>query len=166
MATIIAIPIFVALAILQSSVVSRLPLLQGTTDLILLTIIAWALQKKVETAWQWCIIGGLVTNIVSAVPFGVPLLGYALTTSIALALRRRVWQVPILAMFLVTFLGTIITQGLALASLRLNGSPIPVIVAFNLVTLPSILLNLLFAVLVYALVGELAGWLYREEIEV
>ena len=166
MATLIAIPIFVALAILQSSIVSRLPLLQGTTDLILLTIIAWALQKKVETAWQWCIIGGLVTNIVSAVPFGVPLLGYALTTSIALALRRRVWQVPILAMCLVTFLGTIITQGLALVSLRLNGSPIPVFVALNLVTLPSILLNLLFAILVYALVGELAGWLYREEIEV
>ena len=166
MATLIAIPIFVALAILQSSIVSRMPLLQGTTDLILLTIIAWALQKKVETAWQWCIIGGLVTNIVSAVPFGVPLLGYALTTSIALALRRRVWQVPILAMFLVTFLGTIITQGLALAALRLSGSPIPVIEALNLVTLPSILLNLLFAILVYALVGELAGWLYREEIEV
>jgi rod shape-determining protein MreD len=166
MATLIAIPIFTLLAILQSSLISRLPLLQGTTDLILLTIAAWALQKKVETAWQWCIIGGLATNIVSAVPFGVPLLGYALTTSIALGLRRRVWQVPILAMFLVTFLGTIITHGLVLASLRLSGSPIPVVEALNLVTLPSILLNLLFAVLIYALASELAGWLYREEIEV
>jgi hypothetical protein len=53
-----------------------------------------------------------------------------------------------------------------LASLRLSGSPIPVVEALNLVTLPSILLNLLFAVLIYALASELAGWLYREEIEV
>jgi hypothetical protein len=38
--------------------------------------------------------------------------------------------------------------------------------ALNIVTLPSILMNLLFAIPVYALVSELADWLYPEEIEV
>lgn len=166
MAALIAIPVLGGLAMLQSSILSRLPLLHGSSDLIMLAIIAWALQKKTQTAWQWCIIGGLVANLTSALPLGVPLMGYILTTAIALLLRQRVWQVPILAMFLVTFLGTLITHGITVFALRLQGDPIPVLEAFNLITLPSILLNLLFAVLVYALAGELARWLYPEELAV
>ena len=166
MATLIAIPVLGVLAILQSSVVSRLPLLHGSSDLIMLAIIAWTLQKKTQTAWQWCIIGGLVTNITSAVPFGVPLIGYSIITGIALLLRRRVWQVPVLAMFLVTFLGTLVTQGITLFVLRLVGSPIPVLESFNLIILPSMLLNLLLAIPIYALAVELARWLYPEELEV
>jgi rod shape-determining protein MreD len=166
MATLIAIPVMAALAILQSGLISRLPLLHGTADLILLMIAAWALQKRVNTAWQWCIIGGLVVNIISAVPLGVPLAGYSLTTALALALRRRVWQVPVLAMLLVVFVGTLITQGLTLLVLRFFGSQIPVSEALNLVILPSLLLNLLLAVPFYALAGELANWLYPEEIKV
>jgi rod shape-determining protein MreD len=166
MATLIAIPMIGILAILQAGLISRLPMLHGTADLILLMIIAWALQKRVETAWQWCIIGGLVVNIISAVPFGMPLLGYSLTTAVALALRRHIWQVPILAMFLVAFLGTLITQGITLLSLRIGGVPIPIPEALNLVILPSVLLNLLFAIPMYFLAGELAGWLYPEEIKI
>lgn len=166
MAVLISIPVLGVLALLQSSLISRLPLLQGTPDLIMLTLIAWSLQKRVQTAWQWSIIGGLVVSLFSAVPFGVYLAGYGLTTGLALVLRRRVWQVPVLAMFLVSFLGTLITQGLTLLVLRLTGSSIPVLDALNLITLPSILLNLLFAIPIYAGIGELAGWLYPEEIEV
>jgi rod shape-determining protein MreD len=166
MAVLISIPVLGVLAILQSSLVSRLPLLQGIPDLIMLAIIAWSLQKRVQTAWQWSIIGGLVVGVYSAVPFGVYLVGYGLTTGVALVLRRRVWQVPILAMFLVTFLGTLITQSITLLALRLSGSTIPLWDALNLVTLPSILLNLLFAIPIYAVINELAGWLYPEEIEV
>jgi rod shape-determining protein MreD len=166
MATLIAIPVLGVLAILQSSIVSRLPLLHGISDLIMLAIIAWTLQKKTQTAWQWCIIGGLIANITSAVPLGVPLVGYSIITGIALLLRRRVWQVPILAMFLVTLLGTLITQGITLFALRLAGSPIPVLESFNIIILPSMLLNMLLSIPVYALAGELARWLYPEELEV
>lgn len=166
MALLIAFPILGGLAILQSSIISRLPLLHGTADLVMLSLIAWALQKKVQTAWQWSIIGGLAMNITSALPLGVPVISYSLTTGLALILRRRVWQVPILAMFLVTFTGTLISHGVTLFVLRLTGSPIDVMQAFNLVTLPSILMNMIFAIPVYALISELAGWLYPEEIEV
>jgi rod shape-determining protein MreD len=166
MAILIAIPLLGSLAIVQSSIISRLPLLHGTADLVMLSIIAWALQKRVQTAWQWSIIGGLAMNITSAIPLGVPLISYALTTGMALVLRRRVWQVPILAMFLVTFIGTLISHGITLFVLRLTGSPINIMEALNQITLPSIIMNLLFAIPVYALINELAGWLYPEEIEV
>jgi hypothetical protein len=50
--------------------------------------------------------------------------------------------------------------------LRLFGNPLPWIEAFNLITLPSIILNLLFAIPAYALLGDLANFLYPEELAV
>ncbi len=127
MSTLIAIPILGLLVMLQSAIVSRIPLLHGTTDLVLLALLAWALQKRVQTAWRWVIIGGLLVNIASSLPPLIPLVGYALSTGFALLLRRRVWQVPLLAMFTATFIGTLITQTVALAALLLTGHPIPVL---------------------------------------
>jgi cell shape-determining protein MreD len=166
MTTLIAIPILGLLVLVQSAFASRVPLLHGTTDLVLLALLAWALQKRVQTAWRWVIIGGLLVNLVSSLPPLIPLVGYALSTGFALLLRKRVWQVPLLAMFAATFTGTLITQGVALAALILTGHPIPVWEAFDLVFLPSALLNLVFAIPAYTLVGDLANWLYPEEIEV
>ncbi len=166
MAILIAIPILGLLVIIQSSIVSRVPLIQGIPDLILLTILGWSLQKKVQTAWQWCIIGSLMVGFVSALPIGVVLASYSLSTGLALALRRRVWQIPILAMFVVTFFGTLITHGVSLLALRLAGNPIPILESVNLIILPSVLLNLLFAIPAYALMGDLAKWIYPEELEV
>jgi rod shape-determining protein MreD len=166
MATLIAIPILSVLLIFQSAVLSRITLLHGSADLLLLAVVAWALQKRVDTAWHWSVIAGLMISFVSALPFGVALIGYPLVAGLALLLRQRVWQVPILAMFVATFFGTLATQALALAALRLSGDPLPILQAFNLIILPSILLNLLLAIPAYALLGDLAGWLYPEELEV
>jgi rod shape-determining protein MreD len=165
-ATLIAIPLLGLLTIFQTALVSRIPLLNGTADLVLLAVVAWALQKRVRTAWQWSIIGGLLVSMVSALPLGIPLVGYSLATGLALLLRRRVWQAPILAMFIAVFAGTLTNLGVDLVAVLASGSPIPPFEAFNLVVLPSVLLNLLFAVPAYALMGDLAGWLYPEEIEV
>jgi rod shape-determining protein MreD len=164
-ATLVAIPVLVFLAVFQSAVLSRFLLLRGTADLVLLAIIAWSLQKRVTTAWQWGIIGGLITGIYSALPLGVPMIGYLLTVFIALLLRRRIWQVPIFAMFVTVFIGTLVSHLLTIMALRLTGNPMSFFDAFNLVTLPSLLVNILFSLPIYALINELAGWLYPEELE-
>ena len=166
MAVIIAAPILGALVILQSVVLSRVPLLYGTPDLVLLAVIAWALQKRVQTAWQWGIIGGLFVSYVSALPFGILLFGYLLVVGLVLAMRSRIWQVPILAMFIATFVGTLITHLLALIALRIIGNPISWLEALNMITLPSVIYNMMLALPFFVLLGDLAKWLYPEEIEI
>ena len=166
MATLISIPILIVLAILQTAILSQLQILRGTSDLILIIIIAWALQKRVQTAWQWGIIGGLITSIFSALPFGVAIAGYLVSIGIALLIRRRIWQVPILAMFVSVFLGTLITHLIDLVALNLVGNPMPWLEALNLITLPSLLVNLLLAIPAYALMADLARWIYPDELEV
>ena len=151
--------------ILQTSLLSRFPLLEGTSDLVMLAVIAWALQKRVETAWQWCIIGGLIFSLVSALPVGVALIAYSLVTALALVLKRHVWQAPLLAMLVTTFLGTIIMHAVSLVAVILSGTNLPVGDVINMITLPSLLLNLLLAIPVYAIITDLARWLYPEELE-
>lgn len=166
MAILIAIPILSLLLVVQTAIISRAPLLQGTADILLLTVIAWALQERVRSAWYWAVLAGLLVSFVSGLPYGLLLAGYLLATGIALALRQRVWQAPILAMFAATFFGTLIVHLISLLVLRISGNPMPILEALNLITLPSLLLNLLLAVPIYAVFSDLAKWVYPEQLEI
>jgi rod shape-determining protein MreD len=166
MATFIAIPILGFLVMLQSAVLTRFPLLHGTADLVLLAVIAWSLQKRVQTAWQWGIIGGLLVGLVSALPFWAAISIFALAVVISLALRQRVWQAPILAMFIATFLITLLAHAITVLALRLTGTSLPLVQTLNLISLPTVILNLVFAIPAFYLLADLAKWLYPEELEV
>ena len=165
MAVLIAAPILAALIILQTAVLSRIPLLHGTTDLVLVALLAWALQKRVRTAWFWAIMGGLLIGYVSALPFGAVVVGYLLAVGLAVLLKQRVWQVPILAMLVATLFGTLLVNLVVITALRIADTPLLFWEAINLVTLPSVLLNLLVAIPFYALFSDLAKWLYPEPLE-
>ena len=93
-------------------------------------------------------------------------LAYLLTTGIAQLLRRRVWQVPLLAMFVTTFFGTLLTQGFSIGAVLISGTSLPLLETLNLITLPSLLLNLLLALPIYLLIGDLADWLYPQVLEI
>jgi len=166
MAILIAAPILAALIIIQTAVLSRIPLLQGTTDLVLVALLAWALQKRVRTAWFWAIIGGLLVSYVSALPLGAVLVGYLLAVGLAVLLKQRVWQVPVLAMLVATLFGTLIVNLVEITALRIVETPLPFWTAINLVTLPSVLLNLLIAIPFYTIFSDLANWLYPEPLEI
>jgi rod shape-determining protein MreD len=156
----------VVLLIIQSVVVSRLPLLHGTADIILLVLVAWALQEKVKHAWAWALIGGLMVSLVSATPYFCPLIGYLLAVGIARFLQRHVWQMPILAMFVATVVGTLIQQALYFVVLQIHGTPLPLSDSLSLIILPSALLNLLLSLPFYALISDLANWVYPVEVEI
>lgn len=166
MRTLLAVPVLGIALMLQTAILSDMRLLHGTADLVLVAVIAWALHKRVDSAWQWGIIAGLLVTIVSGLPLGVDLIAYPLAVGIAILLRQRVWQIPVLAMFVSTIIGTIVVHGLSLIALRLTGTSLPMIESLELVTLPSILLNLLVAIPLFAVFSDFAEWLYPEEIEV
>ncbi len=166
MPVLLSLPILMFALMLQTIIVSTLPILSGYADLILLVLVAWSLQERARSAWIWALVGGVMVSFVSAAPLGTPLVGYLVVTAIARLLRRRVWQTPILSMFLVTFVGSLITQGLVMGAMIFRGVPLPVLDSINLVILPATLLNLLLALPVYAVVTDLAQWVYPEEVEV
>jgi hypothetical protein len=106
-----------------------------------------------------------LVGYVSALPFGAVLVGYLLAVGLAILLKQRIWQVPILAMLVATFFGTLLVNLVIITALRVTDTPIGFWEAINLVTLPSVLLNLLVAIPFYAVFSDLAKWLYPEPLE-
>jgi hypothetical protein len=90
----------------------------------------------------------------------VPVLGYMAVVGLARVFQRRVWQAPLLAMFSITFLGTIILTLLSFGILRFLDVPLLIGDVLGLLTLPSVLLNMLLAIPAYAVMRDLARWVY------
>src|SRR5690606_22402204 len=112
-----AVPVILLAVILQSAVFSRVYLLSGIADLPLVMLAAWALQDDSDSAWHWAIATGLLVGFVSGIPLLVPVVGYVFVVVLAYVFQRRVWQAPLLAMFSITFLGTIFVSLLSIAVL-------------------------------------------------
>jgi rod shape-determining protein MreD len=163
---ILSFPVMAILVMLQMVVVSRLPLLGGTADLVLLVLIAWALQERVKMTWLWAIIGGVLVGYVSALPWVAPLISYLLITALIRYFQKKVWQSPIMAMFVCTTIGSIFSQLISIAAIRFSGTHLPIAESLSLVVLPSTILNLILALPVYAVVADMASWLYPQEVEV
>ena len=157
--------LFGILAIIQSTIVSTMPLLKGTADLFLLFIVAWALQDRGESAWQWCLIGGVLASLYSGLPFGVFIVAYLICVGIARLLKRRIWKAPFLAMLAATFVSTIIVNLMSMVARVITGVDIPLMDMLNLIILPSLLLNLVLAIPVFSIMHDMAVWLYPEELE-
>ncbi len=166
MRNIIAIPLIGMAVILQTAIISQISLLSGFADLLLVMLAAWALQDGVNTAFQWAFLAGLMLSFVSHMPWFILLPGYFMVVLLALLFQRRVWQAPLLAMFSVTFLGTFWLHLLSFVYLRLSGDPLPFSDAMGLITLPSLLLNLLLSIPVYGLMRDLAHWVFPSMEEV
>lgn len=160
MRNLVAVPVILLSVILQSAVISRVYLLSGIADLPLVMLAAWALQDEVDSAWHWAAATGLLVGFISGISWIVPFAGYIAVVALAQIFQRRVWQAPLLAMFSITFVGTIIVSLLSFGVLRFQDVPLPISDVLGLLTLPGVLLNMLLAIPAYAVMRDLARWVY------
>ena len=160
MRNLVAVPVILLTVILQSAVISRVYLLSGIADLPLVMLAAWALQDGVDSAWHWAIATGLLIGFISGISWVVPVAGYIAVVVVAYLFQRRVWQAPLLAMFSITFLGSIFVSFLSVGVLGFSGVELPISDVLGLVMLPGVLLNMLLAIPVYTVMRDLARWVY------
>jgi hypothetical protein len=152
--------------VLQNSIVTRLQMLNGAADLVLLVLVSWILQADERQHWQWGLLAGLLVGISSAIPFWVPVIGYVSFVVIVTAVQRRVWQVPIWLLVISTFFGTFLIYGLEIFYRWLTAVPLDLIEVMNIVLLPSLVMNMILVLPVYAFIGEIAKRVYPKEVEV
>lgn len=152
--------------ILQTAIFSQTPLVSGTADMILLFLAAWSLQEEVKNSWLWTVIAGILVSVFSAMPFFAPLIAYLGVVGLSKALQRRVWQNPLLAMLIVVLLGTFFQLALYVIVLQITGAPISWAQSLDNVMLPSVLLNMIFALPIYAIVKDLSRRISPLEVDV
>jgi hypothetical protein len=160
MDTIIAVPILFLTLLIQITAVSRLPLLHGNADLVLLTLIAWGICAKSKNAWIWALIGGLMTSFVSAVPGLAIIIPYIVVAIFAQILHNRLSQSPILAMLIITILGSFMVQLMTMALLNIKDISVEFALAFEAILIPSLILNLFLSLPVYLYMKDISRWVY------
>jgi hypothetical protein len=159
-----AIPVLGLALMLQLSILSRMMLLSGNADLILLVLAAWALQERARGAWIWGVAASLLAGLISGIPWYIYLVGYLSVVGAAKLLIHRIWQAPLLAMFTVTLIGTLELLMLTYIRQTVFESAIPFSSVFFQLVLPSVLLNLLLAIPVHAFIRDLTDRLYPAEV--
>ncbi len=157
---------FVLAMMLQYGVFSRWTILSGSPDLVLLLVIALCLHQKHKRFWILILIMGGVVGFVSALPYFVPMIVYMAVYLMSVSLKERVWQTPLLGMFLLTFGATILDHFLSIAILFLQRIPFVFSEALVNVVLPAVFLNMFLAIPVHAIVRELSLWLYPQGAQV
>lgn len=165
MAVLVGIPVLALSVILQSTVFSRVTLINGSVDLVMLVVASWALHDTSEDEWVWAVMAGALFGFVTALPFWVPVVAFLLVTLMAVYLKRRVWQIPVLALFITVVTGTLILHLLTALVLTILQTPFTFGEAFNRIILPSLLLNLLAAIPVNGLISEISNWVSPDDLE-
>lgn len=156
---------FVLALMLQYGIFSRWTLLAGSADVVLLFIIAWCLHERSRRGWILVLVFGVIVGFISAMPWFFPVGIYMAVYLAARYLRVWVWQTPLLGMFLLTFVATLLTQLATIAYMFVMRLPFSVTDALINVTLPSLLLNIFMSIPVHAIVIEMARSAYPKGLE-
>ncbi len=166
MKTLVAVLTIGISVLLQSSLVVRFNLLNGAADLVLLVLVSWMLQEGSKAHLQWCLIAGLLVGFISEMPIWLPLVAYVLVMLVVRNILMRIWQSSVIVLFFVTLIGSGLVLGLEYMYLALVQGTLPFMETFNLVILPSIVLNILLILPVNALIAELAHTVYPPAVEI
>ncbi len=160
---IIGLPYLAVTGFLQVSLISKVRLLQGAPDLLMLAILAWSINAKTKYAWIIVIFAGLVMSYLSAMPMDGYIWMYLFLWLIIRFLKMKVWQMPMILMLFMTILGTIFTSFGTLGLLLLQNASVILMDAVRQILVPSLVLNLIFAVPVYAFLNDVINSIYINE---
>ena len=160
----LAVPVLLLFSVFQISVISRIQLINGTADIILLTIAAWGIRDKNRSVFLWGLVGGLFISITSSMPLFTPIIPYMVIAILTQIFQTRIWQAPIISVIVVVIIGTLFQHVFHLFVLLIDGLELNWSIALQAVTLPTIFLNLILLFPVYILINDLRKWATREEI--
>ncbi len=164
MAYLIGVPMLALLAVLQSTVVSHLHLLDGRPDLVLLAVVAWGLAGRNEEAMLWGMIGGLFLDLLSGLPFGRSAIALVMVAYLVSLLEGRFWETFLFMPLGVMLLASFVFHALGLLTLMLSGRELWLSFAITRVILPSTFLNLVFVIPATHLANGLRNRLFPPEV--
>ncbi len=157
------IPIIAIAGLIQTSLFGKVRLLDGTSDLIMLCMIAWSINDRTKYSWILVIAGGLIMSYLSAVPMNGYLWMYILIWGIIRFIKMRIWQMPLILMLFVTIIGTIIISAGTLALLFLQNASVNYMDALRQIIVPSLVMNILLAIPIYAFLNDVVNTVYLNE---
>ena len=151
-----SIPIMLILTVIQTVVVSRIKLVGGTADIILLAIVSWGISKEDRSLFIWALVGGFLISLISAMPALAVISSYLIVAGITKIFQRRLWQSPILAVLLSSFIGTIMKFIIDIIALQFMGIELDLSISIEMTLATNLILNLFVLFPIYLIINDLA----------
>ncbi|HNY93940.1 MAG TPA: hypothetical protein PKJ88_04495 [Flexilinea sp.] len=150
--------------ILQGSLFSRIHILNGTGDVIMVMLIVWSLNPYTRYSWIWLLLGALIMTYLSALPLYGYFFIYGIIWLFIRFLKSRFWQMPIILMIFVTITGSIISAVISYFVLYINDISPNLKTIVTQIAVPSLVLNLIYCFPIYGLLNDFANSVcYKEE---
>ena len=102
-------------------------------------------------------------SYVSAMPMSGYIWMYLIIWLIIRFIKMRVWQMPLILMLFVTILGTLLISAGTLGLLFLQNASVNYMDALRTIIIPSLVMNLLLAIPVYAFLNDVINTIYVNE---
>jgi rod shape-determining protein MreD len=160
MTYIVGFPAIALLAVLQTSLVSHLRLLEGRPDLVLLAVVAWALTGKSTEAMILGFTGGLFLDAFSAVPLGVSSAALVMVAAIVSYSEGQFWGINPIMQLAAVLVGSVLYYAAIIIALVAVGQPVDLQQALGQIVLPSLFVNLILALPTVQIAESLHGVLH------
>jgi rod shape-determining protein MreD len=146
---IFGIPILLAVAVLQSTVLYHIRFLNGSFDTMLIVVLAWSLAQRGNDGLIWALVGGIIADSLSAGPPGAMTVSLVSVIVIISITEGRFYKANWLVAMISSVLGTLVYHLIYLVALIISGYPIGFIDSLAVVTFPSAILNFLLMLPMY-----------------
>lgn len=161
----LGVPLLLAMALLQATVLPHLRVFGGQPDLVLLVVIAWAILDHEREGMAWAFVGGLFLDLFSGAPLGLSSLVLLLVSFVVGFTEARLYRQSLILPILLTVAGALAYHLLYLLSLRLvSGFPVAWLDALRYVTLPSITFDAILIVPFLRVLDRLYHALHRRQV--
>ena len=160
---IVSLPIMLILSVIQSVAVSRINIMSGSADIILLAIVSLGITEENRNIFIWALVGGIFISFFSAMPAAVVIPVYLVVAGITWIVHKGIWQSPILAILLASFIGTVVKFIIDIIALQFMGISINFPAVIKMTLVPNLVLNLFILFPIYSLMSDLAKWISQKE---
>jgi len=158
------VPLLALVALLQIVLAPQLSILSAKPDLMLLTVAAWGLLSGARQGLIWGFVGGLWVGLASGAPFGTAALVLMAVGTMAGVGQLNVYRSRLVLPVLVAVAASLLHGLLWLLIMYLTGLGVDWLDHLGLVTLPSMMMNALLVVPIYAIMRKLQQWTGRQEL--
>jgi rod shape-determining protein MreD len=161
----LVVPLLMAVAILQATVVPHLGIWGVFPDLPLLVVIGWSLARGKREGVIWGFVAGVAVDLLSGAPFGAATLSMAAVGYMAGMSQATVYGAHAALPMLVMLLATITYDLAFLLPVAISGQDVTWWDSFTRIILPSAVLNALLMPVFFWAMRKLSTWFGREEME-
>jgi len=117
----IAIPLMAVLAVLQTAVLPRFPIVGLIPQLPFLVALSWGLLRDMEEGITWAFVGGLILDLFSIGPTGLTALAWMIAVAVALFVAQSFPTSRVILPALDAAFSTLVYLALYFLLLRLFG---------------------------------------------